>query len=254
MISLSFCTVTANRLWQLRQTLPENLAAIEQHKDVELVLVNFGSTDGVDDWIAHQFSPFIERSILKYLSIPPCPYHCPKAKNVSHLLGQNEVLFNLDADNFIGDSILQLRTIFTDFHDGIFVHQVDPANNSTVGRISMKKGDFLVLGGYDEEFLPVAYQDIDLVDRAEAFGLIKYLPCEFPFKAPIENSRQEKIVNTGINRKFRYFNASNRRKSIANLATGRVRANPHGWGQAEGILNFRHHICFDPDHNIRPIL
>ncbi len=62
----SFCATCKNRLWQLRHTLPSNMEAVRAAGCAELVLVNYNSRDGLDDWV-RQFQSDIDSGLLRYV-------------------------------------------------------------------------------------------------------------------------------------------------------------------------------------------
>src|ERR1044072_3062749 len=93
---ISFCVTCKNRLWQLQQTLPVNLRVIKDDGSADLVLVNYNSQDGLNDWI-HQFHKEIETGILTYVHERTEQYfHCSKAKNLAHFIATGEFVVNLD--------------------------------------------------------------------------------------------------------------------------------------------------------------
>src|SRR5690242_4064432 len=53
-MKISFCTTVRNRLYHIKQTLPENIKEVRNH-DAELVLLDYGSTDGLEEWITSEF-------------------------------------------------------------------------------------------------------------------------------------------------------------------------------------------------------
>lgn len=64
--TISFCITCRNRLWQLRQSLPDNLPAISTHPNIELTLVDFGSNDGLDEWVWQYFGDAIAQGKLRF--------------------------------------------------------------------------------------------------------------------------------------------------------------------------------------------
>jgi hypothetical protein len=168
---ISFCTTCKNRLWQLAHTMPQNLAAIEADGRAEMVLVNYNSPDQLDTWI-RQFRSAIEAGTFRYVQERSDPYfHVAKAKNFAHFAATGEFLVNLDADNFIGDTIARYRRFWQDNPDTIIHGFCGHGRDGTHGRIGMAKRHFLALGGYDEEMLSGGVEDDDLLGRARAFGL-----------------------------------------------------------------------------------
>src|SRR5205807_1399147 len=98
-------------------------------------------------------------------------FHMSKAKNLAHFAATGEFVVNLDGDNLIGDTITRYRRFWADNPDTVIQGYSGNLVDGTYGRIGMAKRHFLALGGYDEEMLPMAYQDCDLLHRAEASGL-----------------------------------------------------------------------------------
>src|SRR5438105_1725028 len=106
---ISFCSTCKNRLWQLSQTFAPNLSAVEADGSSELVLLNYNSQDGLGEWI-RQFGSAIEAGTLRYVHERSDPhFHMAKAKNLAHLAATGEYVVNLDADNFIRDTIPRWR-------------------------------------------------------------------------------------------------------------------------------------------------
>lgn len=104
--SISFCSTCRNRLWQIRETLPRNLDAIrEEH---EIVLVDYGSTDGLSEWVWAHFQGAIDRGSLVFFEVRnEVRWNLARAKNLAHRLATGHYLFNLDADNFVTPSDVQ---------------------------------------------------------------------------------------------------------------------------------------------------
>ena len=86
-----------NKLWQLKQTFPVNLA---NHMDgVEINIVDFWSNNGTSEWIISDFIKDINNGRLRLFQIKEeIEWNASKAKNQSHCLATNSYLFNLDCD------------------------------------------------------------------------------------------------------------------------------------------------------------
>ncbi|GAA4899717.1 glycosyltransferase [Streptomyces coeruleoprunus] len=240
---ISYCVTCKNRLWQLRETLPENLERVRADGRAEIVLVNYNSDDGLDTWV-RRFRPEIESGLLRYLHERSEPYiHLSKAKNLAHFGSTGEFLVNLDADNFIGDTVRAWREVWAREYDTLvhgFVAETDrgrfgrrdglPADgNGTCGRIGLPRRHFLALGGYDEEMLPMSQQDVDLIDRARALGLgVVRVPQPDRASAPaaICNSIQDKLAHTGSSLSWEEMRRRNRERRLESLRLGRLVANP----------------------------
>ena len=190
---ISFCTTCHNRLWQLKQTLASNLAALGS--DMELVLIDYASTDGLSEWIWAHFENHIQDGRLIYFSLShTVSWHVCKAKNLAHRLATRRYVFNRDADNFVtAEDLIHIRRAAA---QEMPAHQwTDEWQDGSFGRIGLPRDLFMELGGYDEGLLPMAGQDIDLIRRIHGLDKrIWRLPA--PHKPAIPNEKQDKIVAT----------------------------------------------------------
>src|SRR5262249_5702265 len=101
-------------LWQLAHTIPQNVAAIEKDGCAEMVLVNYNSQDGLEEWV-RQFRPAIEAGTLRDLHQPSdLPFHASNAQHFAPFSATGEFVVNLDADNFIGNMIARCRRFWAD--------------------------------------------------------------------------------------------------------------------------------------------
>ena len=238
---ISYCTTCCNRLWQLALSLPGNLKRLKENE--ELILVNYGSTDNLTRYIQSSklCLEFIENKKLIYAEVLNVKlYHSSKAKNIAHRLGNGKFLVNLDADNFnigINNKIQKHKDKKCLIYFG--VDQVC----DTCGRIAIVKNGFYEIGGYDESFMPMGFQDIDLILRADGHGL------EF-FEKPIysqnlKNSTEEKMINTGLVN-WHECDKINREISEKNIKNKQFVVNKSGWGDANLILNLKETIKLKP--------
>ena len=201
---ISLCTATKNRLWQLKQTLPVNLANLID--GVEINIVDFCSNDGTSEWIMSNFIKDINNGRLRLFQIKEeIEWNASKAKNLSHCLATSSYLFNLDCDNFF---------LFEDYeailpHIKKFnIHQWDRKwNSGTYGRIGIKKETFFQLGGYDEKMKPMGGQDTDLLLRLQFVDMPPYFINKPPAKSPIKNTSQDKIKECIVDfEKYKFLN------------------------------------------------
>jgi hypothetical protein len=151
--------------------MPQNLAAIEKDGCAEMVLVNYNSRDELDVWIRN-FPLGIEAGTIRYIHERSAPdFHTAKAKNLAHFAATGEFVVNLDADNFITDTIVRYRRFWEDNPDTVIWGFCGDLADGTYGRIGMAKHHFVALRGYDEGMLSGAVEDRDLLRRARALGL-----------------------------------------------------------------------------------
>ncbi|MFI9240339.1 glycosyltransferase [Streptomyces sp. NPDC053079] len=256
---ISYCTTCKNRLWQLAETFPGNLQRVAEAGNSEIVLVNYHSDDELDSWI-RQFQPSIDSGILRYLHQRTEPhFHASKAKNLAHLAATGRYLVNLDADNYLGDTIPTWRTLWREQPD-LLIHGFSPdknrpqrteeeasrirpdSGNGTYGRIGLPRTRFLALGGYDERLLPSAHEDQDLMDRAATTGL-SIVRSRQSGRVAIRNSHRETMRYSGIPLDWWDARELNKERSAENLRLGRLTANL-GRSPMKVLLNFSEETAF----------
>lgn len=175
----------------LEQTLPVNLAVLARHAGrAELVLVDYGSRDGLGDWVRERFAAQLASGLLRYARTDePTVFHTPHAKNVAHRLARHEILFNLDADNFIGeDTCERVSAIFAEDPRRIAISPIQP---DVGGRIAILRADFEALGGYDERYGGWSIADFDFCERAtQGLGLA---PVDFVSGSALRHDDAERV-------------------------------------------------------------
>ncbi|MBR7799057.1 glycosyltransferase family 2 protein [Undibacterium fentianense] len=191
---ISFCTSCCNRLWQLRQTLAQNLEQIPQPHNI--ALVDFGSTDGLSEWVWGNFRRQIDNGHLHFFEVEnKVRWSSPVAKNLAHRIAPGDYLFSLDADNWVTEN--DLSEISKAASQKIASHQwTETHGDGTYGRIGLSRELFYQLGGYDEGLLPMSQQDVDLLKRIiKLTGAVAKLKP--PEKRPIQNELAHKIQSVG---------------------------------------------------------
>ena len=237
-MKISFCTTCMGRLFQLEQTLPMNLESMSRYDDVEFAILNYNSPDGLHEWIQKHYMQHIATGRIRYAINPePVLFHSSKAKNQAHRLATGDVLVNLDADNFIGRSYDIIKTVFTQDQKTVLHMFSGFPRDGTCGRVALHKEYYYKLGGYDESFLPTGSQDIDLIERAKAYGLNYIWIRDKRIGRAIRNSRELKMKYTGyVVEDYEKHIKTNRDKMAQNINAGRLVANSGmSWGKASRL-------------------
>lgn len=224
MVLLSYCISIMNRLYQIKETLRVN---IDNSTDKsEFIIIDYNSNDGLKKYIYDNFKNEILNGKLKYYFTDKIKFwHASICKNTTHMKANGKYLVNLDCDNFIGKNGDELiLNTFLENGDNIIISQTNNiVSSGNGGRISITKNNFIQLGGYDESFYPMGYQDYDLIERANVFGL-KYINIDKNNKAII-NSKKESIKNIGIKMEYNKMNNMNKLLSKLNIDNNNLKVN-----------------------------
>jgi glycosyltransferase involved in cell wall biosynthesis len=166
---ISLCMTCMGRLEHVVQTLP---LAVSQNpeRDVEFVLVNYNSRDGLHEWVQREMRREVDTGRLKYVFLNwPTEFHMAHAKNVSHRAASGEILVNVDADNFATHAYVgAVRAAFAEGNQIVRFDRKDQRiRGGGSGRIAIDRGLFDRLTGYDETMRGWGYEDTDLVERAK---------------------------------------------------------------------------------------
>lgn len=240
-LSVSFCTTCMNRLFHLRQTFIPSIKDNINYPNVEFVLVNYNSQDGLDKWARSALTPYIDQGIVNYYYTPePETFHISKAKNLAHRVAKGDILVNLDGDNFAGrDFAFYTNYILQKQGDNTIFQFKKAPYWGTEGRIAMAKKYFMELGGYDESLEAIGHEDHDLMDRGKVIGM-KYENIQIEnFLHYLSNTTKEKSQHCDENPDNYYdYESRNRQKSKENIAAGKVKANSAGWALTPLYKNF----------------
>lgn len=170
-VKLTFCITHKAREEYLKQTLATNLQDNMAQANVDFVLVDFSSDLSVASWVKSAFRNELNSGKLQAYHCAGLPeWHASKAKNCAHSLAQGDILVNLDCDNFTGPEGGQyiLRKFLESQEELVLWQNSRKKLDGSYGRIALFRSTFYELGGYNESFLPMGFQDGDLIKRAEA--------------------------------------------------------------------------------------
>lgn len=222
---ISFCITCRDRFWQICKTLPQNLKDnYKDRKNVEFILVDFASADGLKDWVLGNFAEELRSGYLKYYYTEEMPvWHMSVAKNTVHMLANNEVVVNLDCDNFTGYRGGEyVRGFMWRYGYKRVVLHMEKAIG-TAGRIVVSKENFLRAGGYDEDLGFYGHEDRDMVKRLKGLGLVYLARGKDPYVEVIPNARG---LGMPSELDIKEQMEMNRRLSEENIARKRFVANP----------------------------
>lgn len=174
---INFCSTVKNRTWQLKQTLPANIQWVREYNskgvEVKILLLNYNSEDDLETYLFNNYSYDLEKGYIKYFVLQEILdiFHMSLAKNLIHSQAKEGVLFNLDADNFINNILINELITLKD-NQILLPYQHSSLKNlgyrdtGRCGRIGVTKNSFNYLQGYDESIKGLGADDGNFVRRA----------------------------------------------------------------------------------------
>lgn len=192
---IAFCITCMNRLHHLQQTLEKNIQDNYLPRDIEFILMDYNSRDGLEEWIQQHMKQHIDTGILVYFkTFEPEHYLRSHSRNMAFRLANAEILCNLDADNFLGEGFASFMIDEFAKQDGIF-YTSNGSSHDIFGRICVKQTDFLSVKGYNESLQGYGYEDRDLFDRLTKSGLTREFFYNPEFYLWIHHSNIERVSN-----------------------------------------------------------
>jgi len=162
---IAFCITCMNRLKHLQQTLEKNIQDNYLKGQVEFVLLDYNSQDGLEEWVSNNMRKYIDEGILAYYkTTEPTHYLRSHSRNMAFRLANVTILCNLDADNFLGKGFAELMLNEFSKQDNIF-YMTNQSYDGTYGRICVRRDDFISIRGYNEALQGWGFEDNDFINR-----------------------------------------------------------------------------------------
>jgi len=234
---ISVCTVAGNRLSDVQQTLKINIKDSEGYP-AEFNLIDYGSTDGLEEWVRENMMEHIESGLLNFYKVLDVKHydHC-HSRNIGFKLGTGDILTNFDADNTMRNGFLACLNYVA---NQIPEKMVIVKTGRTHGNISFYRDDFFLLNGYDEDLKGRASISYNLQLRALEMGFTLgyykrhrgFVENDYPVAANMDKEFKD----------YRFIYDRNMFKIYANLMLGKIANEGREWGKATVIKNFREEV------------
>jgi hypothetical protein len=183
-----------NRLHHLKETLLKNIEDNISYGKLEFILLDYNSSDGLEEWVKSKLAKYIDNGILKYhRTSEPKSFHRSHSRNVAMKLGSGDIVCNLDADNFLGNDFAHFINYHFSFNNNIFLCSGN--SDGSYGKVCLKKDDFISIRGYDEKMSGWGYEDDDLYDRIEDLGKTKIQFKNKSFTEFINHEIEDSFLN-----------------------------------------------------------
>lgn len=225
------------RVHDLKVTLPANIIDNSNYNNVEFVVLDYNSRDGLSTFLqSNELAPYIASGRLRCLRTrTPGFFEMSRSRNISFRYATGDILVNVDADNFTGEGFAHyLNRLANIGKDKVIFAKGKRRIN---GRIGIFRPDFMQLGGYDEEFLGYGSEDYSLLLRAmnSDFMLMWWAKETRRFMERIETPRS--LVGAHLRYSdWKETEAHNKRLLMEKLSRNEHVANQgSNWGQIEDL-------------------
>lgn len=198
-LKISFCTVSMNRLVHLKRTLIQNIEDNIDYPSLEFNLLDYNSTDGLEDWARTGLRQYLDAGILKYYrTMEPLFFDRSHSRNMIFRLSGGDIVCNLDADNYTGKGFAFFlnRQFQESAPDCIITPERvirREEDRNTYGRICIPRPLFLRVNGFDEKMKGYGFEDTDLIYRVKQQGAEERFIVEKDFLGSISHSHELRV-------------------------------------------------------------
>lgn len=190
-MKVSYCSTCKGRLNQLKKTLLPNLEALRL-LDAEWIIVDYFCPDNTAEELmkVREVRQLMSDGKLRLFKFEKdIPFFMPFAKNLSHSKARGDYLFNLDIDNFIGNSYSQIISLKPNKSFMVAPSLVNRVSDGSGGRIAVPRSIFHQMGGYDLDLDSMGYDDINFQERLLANSFLQKV--ERDIIPPIKNTKED---------------------------------------------------------------
>ena len=172
---ITFGTVCMNRLHHIKLTLPKNIEDNADYEEADFVLLDYNSTDGLEEWVKENCGQYLQTGKLKYYkTTEPSYFNRSHSRNMSFRFSEGEIICNVDADNYTGKGFAAyINEEFNNRKDFFLAGSYNDEYaeyKDSFGRFCAWRKDFFEVGGYDEEMESYGHEDTDLYERLARSG------------------------------------------------------------------------------------
>lgn len=196
-IKISLCTVVMNRKSHLLRTLKNNIRVANSFKDIDINVLNYNSTDGLEEELFSKpwFVTALKSGKLKYYRNNTAKYfHRSLPKNKIHVISKGEYLINIDADNFVSKAYIKFCLYHINHNPKKFFIRSSLTGGSC-GRILVARKDFDRLQGYNLKMKSYGFEDTDFCLRLKALGIHQILCPAHLCSDVIEHGDELRVIN-----------------------------------------------------------
>ncbi|MES1223251.1 MAG: glycosyltransferase family A protein, partial [Bacteroidota bacterium] len=171
---ISFCITCKNRAHHLKKTLVKNILSNQDYSRLEIVLLDYNSMDGLEQWARNELSDYLPGNrVVYYKTFDPAVFNHSHSKNVAFKLATGDIICNINSDNFIGPGFAAYINCAFQKKKNVFLRPELRMGfaSGTAGVVCLNKTDFLKIGGFDERMSVYGWEDVDFINRLTFSGL-----------------------------------------------------------------------------------
>ena len=189
-----------NRLHHIKKTLPANIMANKDYANIEFIVLDYNSSDGLEEWINENYQEDLSAGKLVFKRTnEPARFLWSHSKNMVHKVATGDIVCNVDADNFTGQGFATYLNEHFQKKPNSFlsVNYNDKINHlsDTFRRIACFKKDFEATGGYDERMRWYGYEDNDFCERFKRMGKEQCFIEEKEYLDAIQHDAADRFKN-----------------------------------------------------------
>ena len=205
---ISFCIVCMNRLHQLRETLLRNINENKRYPDLEFILLDYNSSDGMEEWAKDHLGDLIAGGrLVYYRTREPRSFSHSHSKNIAFKLATGDIVCNINADHFAGEGYAEYINEKFNNDPNIVLTPIGLYDKQTkysppkdvMGKVCVKKSDFMLVKGFDERMAKYGFEDHDFTNRLVLQGVKRVHITDAVFLNFIAHPEDERyIIDTSI--------------------------------------------------------
>jgi GT2 family glycosyltransferase len=212
---ISFCVVCMNRLHQLKQTLPQNIMNNTSYDNLEFIVLDYNSQDGMEEWVSEKMSEHIESGRLIYFkTTEPKTWSPSHSKNIAFKLATGDIICCIWADYYTGKDFATYVNAAFKQNPGIVLTPIDfPKTRKgfyppgdVLGKVCVKKVDFERILGFDERMNKHGFEDYDFINRLEMIGIKRVLIEDLNYLQYIAHQNSDRYLLATNDLKGVYIN------------------------------------------------
>lgn len=236
---ISLCTTCMDRLFDLKKTLPKNIEDNKEYSNLEFVILDYNSKDGLAEWVKENLMEYIQSGrLVYYRTETPKFYSMTKSRNLAFKAASGDIVNNVDADNYVHTGFASyINIIANQFTEKVIFSK---GLRMVRGRLGFWKSEFIdILKGYDEGIEDYGRDDHDLLNRALMAG---FTLAQYGGKYFSKTDSKSHQTNNMRTKDWKLSELRNELHMLEGIVKKKIEGNKAEWGQDKLVRNFEEEI------------